>query len=215
MNLIPRRDILLYGLGSLGVTLGLSIEAANGAILSRGCRCGVKTSISGNKKSNRLPERWGKNHLTYLMSGRDTNDMDVEVWDAQFKLAFESWSAVCPLTFSKVYSQDEADFVIGVSRRRRSNFGKRGGVLAWAEMPPRNDYNGQLRTMFDLAEDWVLPGVGYGIILQAVAAHEIGHLLGLDHSVEKGTLMYPYINDALIPQAGDIAEIQSLYGKKE
>ena len=215
MNLIPRRDILLYGLGSLGVTLGLSIETANGAILSRGCRCGVKTSIGGNKKSSRLPDRWGKNHLTYLMSGRDTNDMDVEVWDTQFNLAFDSWSAVCPLTFSKVDSQDKADFVIGVSRRRRSSFGRRGGVLAWAEMPPRNNYNGQLRTMFDLAEDWVLPGADYGIILQAVAAHEIGHLLGLDHSAVKGTLMYPYINDALIPQASDIKEIQSLYGKKE
>ena len=215
MNPISRRNILLYGLGGLGATFGFSIEAANGAIRNRGCRCGVKAFRNYNKKFNRAPDKWGKNHLTYLMSGRDTNDMDAEVWDTQFKLAFESWSVVCPLTFSKVHSQDKADFVIGVSRRRRSSFGKRGGVLAWAEMPPRNDYDGQLRTMFDLAEDWVLPGADYGIILQAVAAHEIGHLLGLGHSRVKGTLMYPYINDALIPQASDIAEIQSLYGKKE
>ena len=148
------------------------------------------------------------------MSSRDTNDMDAEVWDTQFELAFESWSAVCPLTFSKADSQD-ADFVIGVSRRRRSNFGRRGGVLAWAEMPPRDNYDGQLRSMFDLAENWVLPGVDYGIILQSVAAHEIGHLLGLNHSNVEGTLMYPYINEAIVPQPHDITEIQNLYGKKE
>ena len=215
MNPISRRNILLYGLGGLGVTFGFSIEAADGAILGRGCRCGVRTPKNNSKKSNRAPDKWGKSHLTYFMSSRDTYDMDIEVWDAQFKSAFESWSEVCPLTFAMVDSREKADFVIGVSRRRRSSFGKRGGVLAWAQMPPRLNYNGQLVSMFDLAENWVLPGVDNGIILQAVAAHEIGHLLGLSHSVVKGALMYPYINDALIPQASDIVEIQSLYGKKE
>jgi len=215
VNPISRRNILLYGLGGLGATFGFSIEAANGAIISRGCRCGVKTTRNYNKKFNRAPDKWGKNHLTYFMSGRDTNDMDAEIWDTQFRLAFESWSEVTPLTFATIDSRENADLIIGVSRRRRSSFGRRGGVLAWAQMPPRRDYNGQLVSMFDLAENWVLPDSEYGIILQAVAAHEIGHLLGLGHSRVKGTLMYPYINDALIPQASDIAEIQSLYGKKE
>jgi len=212
MNLIPRRDILLYGMGT--VAFGFSIESANGALGNPRCRCGVRTPKNYNKKLIGNPDKWGKTHLTYFMSGRDTADMTKVDWDTQFRLAFESWSEVCPLTFEPSSSQKEADFIIGVSRRRRSGFGKSGGILAWAQMPPRRDYDGQLWTMFDLAETWTLPAEKYGIILRSVAAHEIGHLLGLDHSPEETALMYPYINDALKPRADDITRIQALYGKK-
>ena len=89
-------------------------------------------------------------------------------------------------------------------------------MLAWAEMPSNNDYNGTLLTKFDLAERWVLPEDWiYGTVLRTVAAHEIGHLLGLDHSNDEEALMYPYINDALKPREDDIGKIQELYGKKE
>ena len=65
--------------------------------------------------------------------------------------------------------------------------------------------------MFDLAEYWVVPDGDSGIILRSVACHEIGHLLGLDHSNDKNALMYPYINDALKPRDDDIIKIQKLY----
>ena len=213
MSHISRRDILLYGVG--GAAFGFSIKTANGAIRNPRCRCGVRSPKNYNKKLSRNPDKWGKNHLTYFMSGRDTQDMNAEVWDTQFKLAFESWSEVCPLTFSKIDSHKEADFIIGVSRRRKQGFGRSGGILAWAQMPSRREYDGQLWTVFDLAENWILPEEKYGIILRSVAAHEIGHLLGLDHSSDERALMYPYINDALKPRSDDIAKIQSLYGKKE
>ena len=211
MNL-SRRDILLYGVGT--ATFGFSIESVNGATRTNRCRCGVRTPKNYGRKLSLKPDKWGKNHLTYFMSGRDTLDMSAEDWDTQFRLAFESWSEVCPLTFASTNSQKEADFVIGVSRRRRSGFGRSGGVLAWAQLPPRRDYDGQLWSMFDLAENWILPEEQYGIILRSVAAHEIGHLLGLDHSRDADALMFPYINDALKPREDDIARIQDLYGKK-
>jgi len=208
MNLISRRNVLLYG--AAASALGFSTETTNGATRIPRCWCGV----GGHNKKLIQPYKWGKNHLTYFMLGRDTHDMDSEIWDSQFKLAFESWSEVCPLAFSQVDSQREADFIIGVSRRRKLGFGKSGDILAWAQMPPYLNFDGQLLTVFDLAENWILPEEKRGIILRTVAAHEIGHLLGLYHSEDETALMHPYINDALKPRADDIEKIQLLYGKK-
>lgn len=47
----------------------------------------------------------------------------------------------------------------------------------------------------------------------SVAAHEIGHALGLDHSANAQDIMYPYYTgDKFTPSSTDIANIQALYG---
>jgi predicted Zn-dependent protease len=48
--------------------------------------------------------------------------------------------------------------------------------------------------------------------IQRVALHEIGHLLGMDHSTISNAIMYAYINNSYQLTADDIAGIQSLYG---
>ena len=165
-------------------------------------------------------DKWGKTHLTYHMLDRDTADMKRREWDEVWAKSFKCWSDVCPLTFEHISSGlrgwEHADIVIDVNRVAEG-FGRKGGILAWAEMPATRNWDSQLWTQFDRAEDWVVEKDDRDdIMLQSVAVHEIGHLLGLGHSTHIASIMYPYYDDLIIsPQENDIKAIQTLYGEKK
>jgi hypothetical protein len=165
--------------------------------------------------------KWGKNYLQYHINGRDTEEMKPDIWDAEFRMAFDAWSEVTPLTFEQTDVGYDADIMIDVSGREKFGFGRSGDILAWAQLPSNKNFDGTLWSVFDLAENWILPEANImgvwppaGIILRAVACHEIGHLLGLRHSIDPNALMYPYLNNVLKPREDDIRRIQLLYGKK-
>ena len=84
-----------------------------------------------------------------------------------------------------------------------------GGVLAHAFYPTSGEGH------FDDEETWT-DEENRGINLMIVAAHELGHAMGLGHSENAGALMAPYyqgfIPNFKLPQ-DDINAIQSLYGK--
>ena len=197
----------------MGITVSMNSDtSAKGLLGKNRSFCSVQTdqvhsSTLGKKK-------WSRTNLRYWIAARDTNELEAEVWDSELKLAFDAWSEITPLNFEKVEATEEFDLIVSVGNRRRESFGRRGGVLAWAQMPPTRNYDGILLTKFDTAENSILPSEENGIIFRSVACHEIGHLLGLPHSDDKNALMYAYINDALKPQKDDIKQIQRLYGTR-
>ena len=214
--MIHRRSFVhMCGMASfLGMNISLSDELAAKNLFEKKSHPFCTTSDSPANNISLGKEKWNRNNFRYCIAARDSEDLPQEVWDNEFKLAFDSWSEITPLTFKQVGIQDEFDLIIAVGSRRQEGFGQEGGILAWAQVPPTRNFDGILLSKFDLAENWILPdSKELGIILRCVAAHEIGHLLGLRHSEDPNALMYPYINNSLKPKSDDIKKIQKLYGK--
>nr|BAE42198.1 unnamed protein product [Mus musculus] len=156
--------------------------------------------------------RWMKRYLTYRIYNY-TPDMKREDVDYIFQKAFQVWSDVTPLRFRKLH-KDEADIMILFAFGANGDFNYfdgKGGTLAHAFYPGPGI---QGDAHFDEAETWTKSFQGTNLFL--VAVHELGHSLGLQHSNNPKSIMYPtyrYLNPSTFRlSADDIRNIQSLYG---
>jgi hypothetical protein len=157
--------------------------------------------------------QWNKLEITYVfvnatstLSG--TSEQDV------VRQAFALWQQNTPLTFTEGASRSEADIVIGWATGEHGDgdpFDGSGDVLAHASFPNPFD-DRQVFLHFDDDERWVNSN-NQNVDLLTVAAHEIGHTLGLAHSDDPNALMYPsYRGPHRFLDNDDIAGVQSLYG---
>uniref|UniRef100_A0A3Q2DMZ7 Matrix metallopeptidase 23bb n=1 Tax=Cyprinodon variegatus TaxID=28743 RepID=A0A3Q2DMZ7_CYPVA len=153
------------------------------------------------------------------------NTLNKEDTRKAISIAFTKWSDVSPLTFTEVTEGNAtADITIGFYTFNHTDcwwsplhpcFDGLNGELAHAFLPPRGEIH------FDNHEFWILgksrfswkQGVWLNDLVQ-VAAHEIGHALGLWHSRDPEALMHPnatYTGQRNIAQ-DDVWGIQRLYG---
>lgn len=155
--------------------------------------------------------RWEKTHLTYKIM-RFPWQMSEDKVRRVFTEAFGVWGEVTPLTFREV-TDEKADIIIDFNRYWHGDslpFDGPGGILAHAFFP-RTHREGEVH--FDYDEHWTI-GNNVGTDLLQVAAHEFGHALGLQHSLEPDAVMCPFYSDSypLRLSEDDKKGIQYLYG---
>lgn len=158
--------------------------------------------------------KWRRQELTYRISQYPTkfSGKRHEV-DAQIEKAFGIWSQVAPINFV-VKKEGRVHIDIRFASGDHGDgdaFDGPGNTLAHAYFP---QYGGDAH--FDDQEYWTIDSYTGTNIFQ-VAAHELGHSLGLGHSNVREALMAPFYqkykpNFKL--HVDDILAIQALYGEK-
>lgn len=157
--------------------------------------------------------------LTYAFIN-GTPDLGGQLEREIVREAFGAWSSVTPLRFTEVGDQNPHDFPISWQQGNHGDGSPfdgqgtaTGNTLAHAFYPPPcgGAFSGALH--FDEDESWTDQASPGRIRLLNVAIHEIGHLLGLDHSDQQDAIMFAFYDDnvdSLRPD--DVNGAQALYG---
>nr|XP_006203639.2 matrix metalloproteinase-26 [Vicugna pacos] len=175
-------------------------------------RCGV-TDVD-HDSAYAASSKWNKHTLTYRIINYP-NDLKQSTVKNIIHDAVSIWSNVTPLIFQQVESED-ADIKISFWELAHGDgcpFDGPGGVLGHAFLPN----SGAAGTIhFDKGEHWSTSYRGFNLFL--VAIHELGHSLGLQHSRNWNSIMYPryMYRDLRTFHLGvdDIQRIQQLYGER-
>nr|XP_024218958.1 matrix metalloproteinase-2-like [Halyomorpha halys] len=141
---------------------------------------------------------WNKRHLTFYLDNWPNHLRREEVQYVVEK-ALGIWAKYGNLHFTQAPYSNDADIVFGFYRRQHGDsfaFDGPGNVLAHAFTPSYNQngrgIDGDVH--FDADENWMVdsnPG-DYGVDLMSTALHELGHSLGLNHSPDRGSVMFAY-----------------------
>ena len=176
--------------------------------------------------------KYNKLDFTYRFLN-DSSDIAGAAERPAVRRAFNTWASVlCGVTFQETTSTN-ADFTIGWFSGDHGDgvpFDGSGNgssnVLAHAFFPPPCGGQHAGATHFDEYETWTVNDsildittmpveidvLGKGIDVETVALHEIGHLLGLDHSTIGDAVMFPMIEGVRRTlHQDDINGIRSLY----
>jgi hypothetical protein len=172
----------------------------------------------GGPVSN-LVSTFNNNASLGASSGYSVDGTPITRWEQQILLAAQTWAAATNINFEVVPDDgvamgggnyQEGDPGMGDIRIGGYSFGT--STLGWSfQPPPVNNYS----VAGDIELNTGMPfNIGTTYDLYTVAAHELGHALGLGETTgPTSAIMYPtYTGRKTALAADDIAGIQSIYG---
>lgn len=173
--------------------------------------CGVPDRLPIGRKGQLC--KWPHKEITWAFEGGDANllpSLDGRDQLYAFEWAWKAWATVCGIEPAYSMNPKTANVVISAGGIDRG-----GGTLAWSELACGTRRDSQRRQKYDSQETWVIKEnpARQEIDLARVAAHEIGHVLGIAH-LRRGALMQPsYDPQIRRPQTADIVEAVRRYGE--
>src|SRR5215216_5492590 len=213
-NLFPRIAITLILFSSVTLSCSLATNTPSSPEAQyRYDRLPPETNQSSAIAEYRTISKWAKVEINYYFIN-GTGKLDGNIERDVIRQAFDLWSQQTPLKFTEVFNEADVDISIGWAVGEHGDgdpFDGPGDILAHASFPNPYD-DSQVFLHFDDDERWVNSDT-QNVDLLTVAAHEIGHTLGLAHSSTPNALMYPsYSGPHRFLDDDDIAGVQSLYG---
>ncbi|XP_026451913.1 metalloendoproteinase 1-MMP-like [Papaver somniferum] len=221
-------NLVFYGLGAQIVWQ--SIDHPSDTILGgQNLRSGVDLNSVGKRLHSSITSlnattshfsvfegnpAWSKTNLTYGMSPNymidyiNRNDILMALHSS-----FSRWSSVVELNFTEIQAYESADIKIGFYHGDHGDgLPFTQGILAHAFEPEI----GMLHFNADVvwSVDFKSERRKDAFDLESVATHEIGHLLGLNHSSDQDAVMFwsiPRRTEKRELSADDVLGVQSLY----
>ncbi|MEL6435937.1 MAG: cadherin domain-containing protein, partial [Pseudomonadota bacterium] len=205
-------------------------EADNTGGHSDGCACPSCAEVRGEQEFVLNGKRWEVDPVVHQVGSTVTWSMATSNYAADFiqfssfitnqqfigviRAAFDAWEAVTNVNFVEVTDSSNVDIRLGFGQ-----LGGPSGTLGIANYSFSVPSNILVESFirFDIAETWhysITPQTD-DISAYLVALHEIGHVLGIDHSDVGEAVMTASINEDLpgLTQ-DDIDAVQAIYGAR-
>ncbi len=182
-------------------------------------RCGNADLDHGLRFQLKCPSK--SLNLTFRFSKGTPDIPDIAAFDA-VRRAFATWAAMGHFRFHELSAGANANLTLGWVAQDDPAYDLGPGTLAHADTPcsapalPNAPNQSFLHVHFnDHQINWNLFDYSpFTIDIETVALHEIGHLLGLDHSSVRESVMWPEYarTERRVLHTDDIAALNALYG---
>ena len=185
------------------------VESAENGVRSRRRR-------RDTEKTPFFGEPWPRKTLTWRIL-KHSNSSDLKERESDVNLimyqALQQWARVSGLVFRKAKHGLTPDLKVGFHDMTGDDGFEDKQTLAHADRPLPDDGS---EVHFREEVQWSLKTKGKvtgGESLFAVAIHEFGHSLGLNHIADRKSIMHESADDIFELNDKDIKHIQELYGK--